>query len=261
MQKNIPELWDNLWQKTTKQEDIYNLIKEENSVRWQRIEEIVKNRFNNFKNLRVIEVGAGMGTNALLFAKRGAKVTILDYSKEAISISKEFFKKNSCKANFILTDALKLPKKLEGKYNIAMSFGLAEHFKDEKRYKIIKSHFDLINKTGLVLVSVPNKFNLPYRIHKLAAELIGLWRFGEEYPFSRREFVKIGKSLGAKKISFIGDSFFKSFRFINPLLLLGKKRGMKSKIKKEKGSFLDSYFSYALIFIGEKKLQNPPPET
>ncbi len=250
MQKNTPELWDSLWEKH-KQEDGLGLIREENSIRWHRISKEVVKKFKDFRNLKVIEIGAGSGTNALLFAKYGARITILDYSKNAISKSKKFFKENNCEAEFILADALNLPQKLKGKYDVVMSFGLAEHFKGRERLQIIRSHFDLLNKKGLVLISVPNKSNPPYRIHKLVAETAGTWKFGEEFPFSRGEFLKIGKSLKVNKMRFIGDSFYSSFRFINPLKLLRKK---KRRIKKEKGSFLDSYLGYSLVFIAEPQL-------
>ncbi|MBU3912630.1 MAG: methyltransferase domain-containing protein [Nanoarchaeota archaeon] len=252
MEKNTPELWDNLWKRTAKGEDTKNLQREELSIRWQRIEKIIKAKFGSFSNLEVIEVGAGSGTNSILFAKRGAKVTILDYSKQALKRSKEFFKRNNCEAEFILADALKLPKKLKGKYDVAMSFGLAEHFQDTERIKVIKSHMDLMGSRGIVLISVPNKINPPYRIHKFIMESLGFWKFGEEYPFSRQEFKKISNILRIKKIHFLGDSLISSFRFINPILLLKKKLGIKRKVKKERGTFLDRYLSYSLVFIGEK---------
>jgi len=252
MEKNTPELWDGLWLKTTKEEDKRNLLNEENTIRWQRIESEITYHFRKFKGLKVIEVGAGSGTNSILFAKRGAKVTILDYSKQALKRSKEFFKRNNCKAEFILADALKLPENLKGKYDIAMSFGLAEHFKDTERVKVIKSHIDLIKPKGIVLISVPNKINPPYRIHKFIMAALGVWKFGEEYPFSRQEFKKISQVLRIKKVHFLGDSLISSFRFINPFLLLKKKLGIKRQVKKERGTFLDQYLSYSLVFIGEK---------
>lgn len=252
MQKNTPELWDTLWQKTLLQKEQHSLIREENSIRWQRIEKKIQAKFGGFKGLRVIEIGAGIGTNALLFAKRGAKVTLLDYSKEAITKSKEFFKRNRCKADFVLADALNLPEKLKGKYDVAMSFGLAEHFKGRDRHQIISSHLDLTNKKGLILISVPNKHNIPYRINRFVRELAGFWEFGQENPFSRGEFLKIGELFKIKKIEFIGDSFLGSFKFVNPLAAIRKKYNLKAKPKKEKGSFLDAYFAYALVFLGEK---------
>jgi hypothetical protein len=131
-----------------------------------------------------------------------------------------------------------------------MSFGLSEHFIGKKRYNVIKSHFDLINKKGLVIISVPNKLNPPYRINKFLKNLLRMWEYGEEYPFSRKEFITIARKLGVKKINFIGDSFWKSFRFINPFLIIKKIFKIKTKIRKEKGSFLDPYISYSLVFIG-----------
>ncbi|MFH1802100.1 MAG: class I SAM-dependent methyltransferase [archaeon] len=254
MRKNTPELWDSLWKKTSKEQDIFNLTREENSIRWQRIEKRILSKFKGFKNLRVIEIGAGGGTNALLFAKKGSKVTILDYSKKAIKRSKEFFKRNNCDARFILADALDLPEKLNGKYDVALSFGLAEHFEGKNRIKIVKSHFDLINKGGIALISVPNKYNIPYRIHKFVAESINLWKFGEEYPFSRREFEAIAQKIDVRKKEFIGDSLFTSFRLINPFLVLKKFFNLKSRIRKEKGTPLDSYLSYSLVFVGETNM-------
>jgi 2-polyprenyl-3-methyl-5-hydroxy-6-metoxy-1,4-benzoquinol methylase len=245
MQKNTPELWDKLWNETSEAEDRYNLVVEERGMRWQRMEKLVLKRFGTFKNLKVIEVGAGAGTNALLFAKRGAKITILDYSPKAIERSKEFFKRNKCDAEFILGDALKLSNSIKGKYDVAMSFGLAEHFQGKERIQIIRSHMDLINKSGLVLISVPNKYNFPYRFYMSAAKLLGIWKFGEEYPYSRAEFKSICKQIGIPSIGFFGDSFWSSFRFINIFRIFRKKT--INSVKKQSGSFLDQYWAYSLI--------------
>lgn len=253
MEKNTPELWDGLWKETSREEDAYNLIREEKGIRWKKIEKIILKKFGTFKNLKVIEVGAGAGTNALLFAKRGAKITILDYSKKAIARSREFFKRNNCLAEFILADALKLPKKSLNAYDVSMSFGLAEHFTGENRKRIVKSHLDLLKSPGLAIIAVPNKLNPPYRIYKFLMQLIKKWPFGEEYPYSRKEFSKIASPLNLKALNFIGDSFYNSFRFINPFLLFPKfrKKDIK-KIKTQKTSILDDYFAYSLLFIGEK---------
>jgi 2-polyprenyl-3-methyl-5-hydroxy-6-metoxy-1,4-benzoquinol methylase len=247
MEKNTPELWDSLWKNTSELEDNYNLKKEEKGLRWKRIERLVLKRFNSFKNLKVIEVGAGGGTNALLFAKRGAKITILDYSKKAIERSKEFFKRNNCQAEFILSDALNLPESILHNYDVSMSFGLAEHFWGKERLQIIKSHFDLINTRGISIVSVPNKLNPPYRLFMLLSKTLGMWKFGEEYPYSISEFSQICKHLKIKNFQFFGDSFWNSFRFLN-LLRLFKKKNFNI-IKEEKPSIFDKKFSYSLVLV------------
>lgn len=258
MKKNTPQLWDEVWEDgSTTEEDIYNLIKEENSIRWQRIERIVLKEFNSFDNLKVIEIGAGSGTNAALMAKRGAKVTVLDYSEGALKRARGFFKKNGLSAEFIQQDALSLSVDLKGVYDISMSFGLTEHFEGQERVKINKAHFDVLKEGGIAFISVPNKFNPPYRIFKFIAERISVWKVGEEYPYSRKEFKDMCEQIGVKEFAFFGDSLIWSFNFVSPFKVIRKAFKLKknldvSHIKKEKGTFLDQYLSYALILCGKK---------
>ena len=258
MKRNTPELWDQVWKSTSSNEqDLFDLIKEENCIRWQRIEEIVLKEFGAFKNLKVIEIGAGTGTNAALMAKRGAKVTILDYSENALKRAHEFFERNGLTAKYIKQDALKLSTEFRCEFDISMSFGLTEHFKGEERININKAHFDVLRNGGLALISVPNKYNLPYRIFKFVAERTGKWGVGEEFPYSRNELSNICQQIGIKEYSFFGDSLIWSFNFINPLKIFRKALKLKeniniSTIKKESGTFLDQYLSYALVLCGKK---------
>jgi len=249
-------LWDQFWtDTTTTDEDVFTLMKEESGIRWQRIEKIVLQEFGHFKDLKVIELGAGTGTNAALMAKKGAKITLLDYSSSALERASKLFERNGLSAEFIKQDALSLPTNLLNKYDISMSFGLVEHFWGAKRTKIIKVHFDILRKGGIAFISVPSKFNLPYRIFKFIAEHTDKWLVGEEYPFSRRELRNTCKQIGITECSFFGDSLFSSFDFINPFKLIRKAYGinnLKNHIKREKGTFLDSYLSYALILCGKK---------
>lgn len=258
MKKNTTQLWDDLWEKDTSlEEDTFNLAQEEKSIRWQRLEEIVRKNFPSFENLQVIEIGAGAGTNAALLAKRGARVTVLDYSANALKASQKFFARNGLVAEFIQQDALSLPADFLNKYNISMSFGLTEHFTGLNRLKINKAHFDVLKPGGLAFISVPNKFNPPYRIYKFITEHIGQWHVGEEHPYSRSEFRRVCEQIGVTEYSFFGDSLARSFNFLNPvkaarkLLKLRKNLDIK-KIKAESGSRLDQYFSYALVLAGKK---------
>ena len=256
--RNTPQLWDEVWKDTTsKQEDVFALAREENGIRWPRIERIVSQEFGSFDNLKVIEIGAGAGTNAALMAKRGAKVTILDYSEGALKRARHFFERNALSAEFIEQDALSLSTDLHDKYDISMSFGLTEHFRGSERLKINKAHFDVLRKGGITFVSVPNKYNLPYRIFKFAAEHTGRWVIGEEYPYSRKELRNICQQIGITEYSFFGDSLFGSFGFINPFGMMRKMSKLKKNltichVKKEKGTFLDQYLSYALVVCGKK---------
>ena len=257
-EKNTPELWDKFWgEEITQEEDLFAIAKEEKTIRWQRIEQLTTLKFSSFQNLDIIELGAGAGTNAALMAKRGANVTILDYSERALNRSREFFRRNGLKAEFVSENALSLPESFGERYDVSMSFGLTEHFKGAERVKINKAHFDVLKTGGITFISVPNRYNFPYRINKSLGDLLGISRVGEEYPYSRKELKQLCQELGISTYSFFGDSLFWSFTLINPLRVLKKILGVKpcfdvGKIKEEKGSFLDEYLSYALVLYAEK---------
>ena len=205
----------------------------------------------------MIEVGAGAGTNSALLATLGAEVTVLDYSEQALERSRAFFGHAGVAATWIRADALDLPGDLLGVYDVSFSFGLAEHFRDEARTTIIRSHLDLLRPGGMAFVSVPNRANPPYRLAKVIAEQTGYWKVGEEYPFSRGEFAKICQTLGVHEYFFLGDSLLQSLRFLDPVAFVRNRRGVRgdvdtSRIRVERGTFLDERFAYALVLCAVK---------
>jgi len=255
MKNNTSSLWDKFWKEEASGNEICYLTSHLRSIRWKRLKNLILSRFGTFKNLEVIELGAGKGTYSLLFALEGAKVTLLDYSQEALKKARIFFNRFGIRnAKFIKMDILKLNKKLYNKYDVAISVGVAEHFRGTDRKKVIKTHFDVIRKGCLAIIDVPNKWNAPYRLWKFLSQTFGKWNFGEEIPYSRREFKKIGKELGIN-FKFIGGYLFEDPFLIKKRIkkLLGIKEKLDpNKIKFQLGTPLDEYFSRTLIAVGEK---------
>ncbi len=258
MTKNTAQLWDEVWERgAALDEDLYALAKERANVRFQRISARIVQRFGGFEDLDVIEIGAGAGTNAALFATLGSRVSVLDYSEKALERSRVFFERNRISAKEIHADALDLPTDLRGSFDVSMSFGLAEHFIGEERIRIIESHLDVLRPGGVTFISVPNKANPPYRLYKLLTERTSLWNVGEEYPFSRREFESICGRLGVREYSFLGDSLLESRRFVDPVaaarkILRKKPRMERSRLRRQRGTFLDDRFAYALVLCAAK---------
>lgn len=263
MKKNQPALWDAIWQNTTLDRIQPQLATEENSIRWARIEKAILDRFGSFEGLRVIELGAGVGTCSALMARKGAKITVLDYSETALRVSQELFRALGFAAEFVQCNALNLPSHLLHSFDISMSFGLTEHFIGQKRIAINKAHFDVLRGGGIAIISVPNRYNPPYRLWKWILQSRNKWIYGEEYPYSRKELREICRQVGVTDYFFAADSLISSFKFlniINPLRLArkflsgGKPLGKNpaSARVKEKGTFLDQYFSYALVLCAIK---------
>src|SRR5207302_726178 len=64
---------------------------EERTPRWRAQERVVRDRLGGFQGLRAIEIGAGRGLNGLLYARRGATVTLLDESELALEQARQIF--------------------------------------------------------------------------------------------------------------------------------------------------------------------------
>ena len=266
-QHNTIELWDKTWEKSSKNQKVhhYNLLKEEQGPVWKNIKAILKKKFPRIEKLKVIELGAGMGSYSALLARQGAEVTVLDYSEKAIQKAREFFDYLGLRLQYVLGNALELEEELKGNFDVSMSFGLSEHFANRERFMINKSHFDVLSNNGLTFISVPNKYCIPYQIWKRKREVLKKWECGIEIPYSRNEFRTICKELKIENYSFIGSPFFSSFNFIFPFNTWKNsltKRFFRSRwlnpkyIRTPKETWLDQYFGYALILCAEKRIRN-----
>lgn len=257
--KNTAHLWDKVWDDPhISKANALILQSEAATILWSRIKDSVVSNFGNFKKLSVIEIGAGTGTYAALMAKMGAQVTVFDYSPKALQRARDFFKENKLHATFVQGDAFNLPKVIKDKkFDISISIGLTEHFKGKRRIEIHKIHLDVLKKGGLSFISVPNKNNIPYRIFKLVSEITKTWKFGEEYPFSRKELQTICKKVNGEYVTILGDELYKSIKFLLPANFLrrffrvGSPR-CSEEIREERGSVLDQFLGYSLVLVMRK---------
>lgn len=257
IESNTPELWDAVWKQTTDTEQISIIEKEALSIRWARIQDAVRSRFGSFAGLKVVELGAGLATVSILMARAGAEITIIDYSTRALARCRSILDNLGVHADYHCVDALNIPEEFRNRFDVSMSFGLAEHFNGPERRAINAAHFDVLRPSGLAIISVPNAWCVPYRLQKFVAEKTGRWTVGLELPYSRTEYARICSELGISQYSFFGDYLPESFRFANPIRMLKKAMGRPSEIKvrREPGTPLDAYFSYALILCAQKPVE------
>jgi len=82
--------------------------------------------FDRFSGARLLEVGCGMGTDLLQFARGGALVTGADLTPRSVEISKERFRLYDMPGQFVLTDAERLPFAYES-FDVVYSNGVLHH--------------------------------------------------------------------------------------------------------------------------------------
>src|SRR5713101_72381 len=88
--------------------------------------------FHDFAGARLLEVGCGMGTDLLQFARGGAKVTGVDLTPRSIEISRQHLAVYGEGGDFAITDGESLPFADES-FDVVYSWGVLHHTPDTGR--------------------------------------------------------------------------------------------------------------------------------
>jgi len=88
--------------------------------------------FDKFAGARLLEVGCGMGTDLLQFARGGASCTGVDITPRSIEISRLHFMLYNAQADFLLADSEQLPFADES-FDVVYSNGVLHHTPDTAR--------------------------------------------------------------------------------------------------------------------------------
>lgn len=90
--------------------------------------------FDKWKGKKVLEVGCGIGTDTIGFARAGAIVTAIDISKKSIELVKKRFELYGLSANILYANAEDLASYIEKeKYDLIYSFGVIHHSPNPER--------------------------------------------------------------------------------------------------------------------------------
>ena len=82
--------------------------------------------FANSKNLRVLEIGCGLGTDGAQFAKAGANYTGVDLTQAAIDLARRRFELDQLPGNFRVADAERLDFP-DNTFDLVYSHGVLHH--------------------------------------------------------------------------------------------------------------------------------------
>jgi SAM-dependent methyltransferase len=205
MEVERPADWDEQWRQEPLRLDAPE--HEGRTLRWRGQERLVRDLFGRVDGLEVVEIGAGRGLNALLFAKLGARATLLDQSPVALEQAKALFDAHGLPVELVEADLFALPEPLRGRFDVSMSYGLCEHFLGERRQAVVDAHLEALRPGGLALLGVPNKLAPAYRLWMATLKARGSWPLGTEVPFSATELRARGRAAGGQPLATIRGSF------------------------------------------------------
>ncbi|HEY4346689.1 MAG TPA: methyltransferase domain-containing protein [Gaiellaceae bacterium] len=219
--------WDRQW--AHEPADLEAPAEEKRTPRWHAQERVVEETFGGFEGLEVIEIGAGRGTNGLLYGLNGARVTLLDRSETALAQAAELYAHHRVEFEPVIADLFELPSELVGRFDVSMSFGLCEHFLQERRLGVVRAHLDLLRPEGVAMLGVPNRYGVVYRLWIKTLMMRGSWPLGTEVPFSERELRRLASEAGGVPLAASYGSFTASVvnHGVNQVLFKAGRRGLR----------------------------------
>lgn len=131
--------------------------------------------FSKYKGKKVLEIGCGIGTDSVNFARAGAKLTVIELSLKSLEICKKRFEIFNLGADFYFGNSEELSSFLPiDKYDLVYSFGVIHHTPNpEKAIKEIKKYMKSGSELKLMLYS---KFS--YKLFWIMKET-NQWDFGK----------------------------------------------------------------------------------
>lgn len=259
----LENIWDQEWRKVVVDKTLLDIEMKSEIVR--RVMSILEKEFGTLKNSNIAELGSGLGRVSLYLSLLGANTTLIDSSAVALEKAKELFQLYNKEPRIINIDLLKDDnelKKLKNKFDIAMSWGLVEHFVGNDRKKVFDLHFQLTRPGGICVISLPNRYCPPYQFFMKLSKFLGKWRSGIEVPFTKNEIKNLIKRNRVEDWSICTSSLIESINrcFLGILRRQLEKRALNKIanllcIPDIKLGFLDR-FGHALVVIAKKLIQD-----
>ncbi len=116
-------------------------------------------KFKRFNQKYVLEIGGGLGTDHIQFAKAGAKTFDLDLAKEHLRLAKSRLTQSNFAGNFIYGDAELSPFK-NNSFDAVYSFGVLHHTPDTQ--KSIDEVYRVLKQNGEALIMLYYKHSYFY---------------------------------------------------------------------------------------------------
>lgn len=154
--------------------------------------------FRSFKGKKVLEVGCGIGSDGIQFARNGACYTGVDLTNAAVSIAKERFELFGQKGEIVKVDTESLPFP-DNYFDHVYSFGVIHHSPNPEN--IVSEIHRVLKPGGSINIMLYNRTSFYYFIEvKLLRKLF--FMFCEKKIFWNRLFRMFGENTAKRFESF-----------------------------------------------------------
>ncbi len=114
--------------------------------------------FDKWRGKRVLEIGCGIGTDTISFAKAGARVTAVDLSEQSLALAKKRAALYGLDVKFYCADAEQLSSVVPvEKYDLVYSFGVIHHTPHPDR--VVQQIKNYVGPGSTVKIMVYNRYS------------------------------------------------------------------------------------------------------
>ncbi len=143
------------------------------------------------KGNSALDAGCGSGFFSKYFLDSGMETFSLDYSDEALELTRKITNGKSRVMRHDVLD-IELVKKIPQRFDLIFSDGLFEHFSADDQDAIMKNFYALLSKEGLLVTFVPNRWS-PWELIR-PFFMPGI----NETPFVLKSLVRLNKDGGLR---------------------------------------------------------------
>jgi ubiquinone/menaquinone biosynthesis C-methylase UbiE len=202
---------------------------------------------------KILEVGAGAShTLAALSGRIECKAYGVEPDESGIKKTIEMSGLESTTLDMIKGDGFTLPF-ADNTFDIVYSLGLIEHFEPEASVDLIAEHTRVCKPRGRVIISVPNKLNLP---HTLRKKFLGeRYEYSPERSYSPRELKRVMETSGVTVMRVDGIEPLWGLamsRFGWKICRLLDKIGIAKRINSIRSPWMRSRIGYMTYAVGLK---------
>lgn len=139
------------------------------------------------KGAKILDLASGPGRHAVELAKKGFKVTCLDFNRHFLHLAKKLAKKNKVFLQTIQSDMRDIPfrNEFDAVINMFSSFGYFE--KERENLKVLKAVSRALKPNGLFLLDLANKNWVLKNVEKKTWDKIDKTYVLEKRFFDRRK--------------------------------------------------------------------------
>lgn len=206
MQNPYQKDWDGYARLINERKDSphWNVLRKARQSHWEEF-------FSVNANDKVLDAGCGHGEYTIYALKEKARVWAFDFSKEMVSYTAESIKKYELQAEEISIGSVANIPYSDEVFDQVFCLAVLDHLCVEDRKSAISECKRVLKRGGKLVIDVPNRFAVHWRLVFLVMRLFRLYPKGEIHFFTPFEITKILEENGFQKTKSLGLTFLPPF--------------------------------------------------